>query len=72
MNDEYEDLKLKKLSSLIYENEINRLNAEIEQLVGALKQIAKLKSSPDDGVNKYILFMAITTARVAIGVNNDE
>lgn len=45
---------------------------EIEQLVGALKQIAKLKSSPDDGVNKYILFMAVTTARVAIGVNSDE
>ena len=40
---------------------------EIEQLVGALKQIAKLKSSPDDNVNEHILIMAKVMARVAVG-----
>lgn len=45
---------------------------EIERLKDALKGIAKLKISPEDSVNKYIVFMARSMARAAIGVKIDE
>ena len=45
---------------------------EIERLREALREISKLKISPEDGVNKYIVFMARSIARAAIGVEIDE
>lgn len=45
---------------------------EIESLREALQEIANIKISPEDGVNKYIVFSARTTARVAIGATNYE
>ena len=45
---------------------------EIERLREALREISKLKISSEDGVNKYIVFMARSIARAAIGVKIDE
>lgn len=45
---------------------------EIERLREALQEIANIKISHEDGVNKYIVFKARTIARIAIGVTNYE
>ena len=45
---------------------------EIEKLRDALQEIANIKISPEDGVNKYIVFKARSTARAAIGAKIDE
>lgn len=45
---------------------------EIEKLRDALQEIANIKISHEDGVNKYIVFKARTIARIAIGVTNYE
>lgn len=54
------------------DDEVAALQSEIERLREALREISKLKISSEDGVNKYIVFMARSIARAAIGVEIDE
>lgn len=54
MTDRYEESPMKKLTAFFYEDEIERLNGEIERLRAALRRIQRPEAETIDGVIKWI------------------
>jgi hypothetical protein len=76
MREVYEELPLKWMVDMIYEDEIERLNKKIERLEEALQKIADIEHedipvprTPNEGTTWTVLAMAVGLAEKALKEN---